>query len=116
MVTPAVGDVVLVRFPFSDLSSHKVRPAVMLAEVGRDDWILCQITSKTYADTKSIEIDDVDFASGSLMRISYARPGKLFSANVAIMERIAGRLKQPKLAAVIDAVIDILRPSGAITT
>jgi hypothetical protein len=46
MVTPTVGTVVLVSFPFSDLSHSKLRPAVVTAHVGRDDWILCQITSK----------------------------------------------------------------------
>jgi mRNA interferase MazF len=45
MVTPSVGAVVLVPFPFSDLSQSKRRPAVVLADVGRNDWILCQITS-----------------------------------------------------------------------
>jgi mRNA interferase MazF len=37
---PAV--VVLVRFPFSDLSSSKLRPAVVLAHAGGVDWVLCQ--------------------------------------------------------------------------
>ena len=50
MVTPAVGSVVLVRFPFSDLSEAKLRPALVLADSGRNDWILCQITSNPYAD------------------------------------------------------------------
>ena len=48
MVTPAAGTVVLVPFPFSDLSQAKLRPAVVLADVGRGDWILCQITSNPY--------------------------------------------------------------------
>ena len=41
---------VLVRFPFSDLSQSKLRPAVVLANAGRGDQILCQITSKRYGD------------------------------------------------------------------
>jgi mRNA interferase MazF len=51
MVTPAVGQVVLVRFPFSDLSQSKLRPAVCLAHAGRRDWLLRQITSKAYGDS-----------------------------------------------------------------
>jgi mRNA interferase MazF len=42
MVTPTAGAVVLVPFPFSDLSQAKLRPAVVLAEAGRGDWVLCQ--------------------------------------------------------------------------
>ena len=45
MVAPSTGQVVVVPFPFSDLSQFKVRPAVCLANAGRGDWILCQITS-----------------------------------------------------------------------
>ncbi len=40
MVAPSVRAVVLVRFPFSDLSSTKLRPALVLADAGRGDWVL----------------------------------------------------------------------------
>ncbi len=50
----AAGQVVLVPFPFSDLTRTKMRPAVVLADAGRDDWILCQITSNPYGDTRSV--------------------------------------------------------------
>ena len=45
MAAPAAGAVVLVRFPFSDLTSTKLRPAVALAHAGRGDAVLCQVTS-----------------------------------------------------------------------
>jgi hypothetical protein len=61
MVTPSVGSVVLVRFPFSDLSATKLRPAVVLAGVDRDDWILSQVTSNPYSDTSAVELGDSDF-------------------------------------------------------
>ena len=48
------GTVVLVRFPFSDLSRTKLRPAVVVADAGRGDWVLCQITSKPYGDPSAI--------------------------------------------------------------
>jgi mRNA interferase MazF len=66
MVTPAAGTVVLVSFPFSDLSQAKLRPAVVLADAGRGDWILCQITSNPYGDARAIALTDVSFAAGSL--------------------------------------------------
>ena len=85
MVAPAAGAVVLVRFPFSDLSQTKMRPAVVLADVGRGDCILCQITSKPYGDPSAIELANAAFTSGSLRVISYARPAKLFTANQSLI-------------------------------
>jgi len=46
MGTFAARQVVLLPFPFSDLSRSRFRPAVLLASAGRNDWILCQVTSK----------------------------------------------------------------------
>jgi hypothetical protein len=45
VVAPSTGSVVLVPFPFSDLSQAKLRPAVVLASGDRNDWVLCQVTS-----------------------------------------------------------------------
>ena len=83
MVSPSAGKVVLVRFPFSDLSAAKLRPAIVLALAGRDDWVLCQVTSNPYADPRAIRIEETDFLAGSLQRTSYARPGKLFTASAS---------------------------------
>ena len=73
MVAPEPGAVVLVRFPFSDLSQTKLRPAVVLADAGRGDWILCQVTSKPYGDGRAIQLEEAGFAVGSLRVMSYAR-------------------------------------------
>src|SRR4051794_19085832 len=56
MVPSSAGAVVLVRFPFSDLSATRLRPAVTLADAGRGDWILCQATSNPYADPRAVEL------------------------------------------------------------
>jgi mRNA interferase MazF len=111
VVTPAIGAVVLVRFPFSDLSNTKLRPAIVLADAARGDWILCQVTSQTYTDPTAIEITNSDFASGSLMKTSYARPGKLFTANMAIMTKHVGDLQTAKLEEIVKAVISLLEKS-----
>ena len=60
MVTPTASAVVLVPFPFSDLSQAKLRPAIVLADVGRDDWILCQITSTPYGDPRALPLAGCD--------------------------------------------------------
>ena len=64
MVTPTIGAVVLIPFPFSNLSQAKLRPAVVLADVSRGDWILCQVTSNPYGDNQAIMLTDASFARG----------------------------------------------------
>lgn len=76
MVVPAAGEIVLVTFPFSDLSQAKVRPAVCLAAAGRGDWILCQITSNAYGDPSAIALQATDFSSGGLLVAVSSGQGK----------------------------------------
>jgi mRNA interferase MazF len=86
--TPAIGAVVLVRFPFSDLSRSKLRPAIVLAEAGRGDAVL----------------------SGSLRVTSFVRPGKIFTANEAIITTTVASLTPDSFTRVLDSVVHLLRP------
>ncbi len=108
MVTPTIGSIVLIPFPFSDLSQSKLRPTVILANAGRGDWVLCQVTSKAYADPQAIQLNDSDFSSGSLKVVSYARPSKLFTASSNLIVAKVGELKQETIKKIIDAVIKLL--------
>jgi mRNA interferase MazF len=80
----------------------------VLADVGRGDCILCQITSKPYGDASAIELDDAAFASGSLRVISYARPSKLFTANQNLISSQVGNLKPDALRRIAQAVAEIV--------
>lgn len=92
MVKFAVGEVVLVSFPFSNLQGQKIRPALVLAKAEQGDLILCQITSNPYSSKLAIKIDQNSFEQGQLPITSYIRPNKLFTANSSIIKKSAGRL------------------------
>jgi len=109
VVSPSTGTIVLVRFPFSDLSQSKLRPAVVLANAGRGDWILCQITSNPYSDPRALQLSAEDFIEGSLPVISYARPTKLFTASQDLVVSQVGRLQIQAFKRIVDAIADILR-------
>ncbi len=113
MVTPSAGEVVLVPFPFSDLSQTKVRPAVCLANAGRGDWVLCQITSSPYGDPAAVALDAPDFASGGLLVARFARPGKLFTAHAGLMVRSVGVLTSAAFGRVVSAVLAVLQPPAS---
>lgn len=91
----AVGEVVLVSFPFSDLKGQKIRPALVLAKAEFGNLILCQITSKPYASKIAIRIDQDSFKKGKLPITSYVRPDKMFTADSSIIRDSAGQLSSP---------------------
>jgi mRNA interferase MazF len=107
--TFAAGQVVVLPFPFSDLSNQKLRTALLLAEAGRGDWIACQITSNPYADSRAITLTDNEFTEGSLQRVSYLRPGKLFTCHESLPINIAGKLNQVALQQARNAVVEMIR-------
>ncbi len=103
------GDVVVVPFPFSDLSQAKRRPALILASLPGNDLILCQITSQIYFDSFSIPLTDNDFETGALKTSSFIRPNRIFTADKSIILYKAGHINFQKFESVIDKIIKILR-------
>jgi len=102
------GDVVVVPFPFSDLTSTKKRPALVVATMLGDDIILAQITTKSVSDSYAIEISSSDFSTGFLNQDSIVRPNRIFTADSNIVSYKVGSLKPSKLQEVIRKIIEIL--------
>jgi len=103
------GDVVVVPFPFSDLTKAKRRPAIVVAVLHGDDLILCQITSRKISDTYSVVLDESDFEHGSLKQSSNIRPNRIFTADKNIILYKAGFLKQNKIDETIQRIVEILK-------
>jgi mRNA interferase MazF len=103
------GDVVVVPFPFSDLTHAKRRPALVIAESEGDDLILCQITSQQIGDIYAILIEDSDFENGALRQRSNVRPNRIFTADRHIILYRVGHLKPEKVNEVIERIVVILR-------
>lgn len=105
----AKGDVVVVPFPFTDLSQAKRRPALIVTVLEGDDLILCQITSRWLQDRYAVPLDDSDFETGGLKQPSYIRPNRIFTADRRLILYRVGRLKNVKLQKVIAKIIEILQ-------
>lgn len=103
------GDVVVVPFPFSDLTRAKRRPALVIAELEGDDLILCQITSQQIKDRYAVPIDDKDFETGTLKQKSNVRPNRIFTADRHIVLYSVGHLKAEKINEIIEKIVEILR-------
>ncbi|MBF0118649.1 MAG: type II toxin-antitoxin system PemK/MazF family toxin [Desulfobacterales bacterium] len=102
------GDIVVVPFPFSDLSHNKKRPALVVATMLGDDIILCQITSKSVSDSYAILISDSDFKNGGLQQESNIRPNRIFTADSKIIIRRVGSLTDDKVQDVINKIIKLI--------
>lgn len=84
------GVVVVLPFPFADLSATKRRPALVVAPLRGGDVVLCQITCRAIGDGDVVPIAPTDFASGWLRQASNVRPNRLFTADSAIILWRAG--------------------------
>jgi len=103
------GNVVVVPFPFSDLTHAKRRPALVISNLEGNDIILCQITSQAVKDNYAIPIDDKDFETGGLKQPSNIRPNRIFTADSHIVLYKVGNLTDNKLNEVIERVVEIIR-------
>lgn len=100
----AIGDVVVALFPFSNLKGNKLRPALILANAEFGNFIICQITSKSYSSKTAIKLASTDFSQGKLPITSYIRPDKLFTIESSIIKNVSGKLTKEKKHNVLKAI------------
>jgi len=103
------GDVVVLPFPFSDLSTSKRRPALVIAQASKKDLILAQITSQAFYDSCAVKITPRDFVSGGLQVPSNIRANKLFTAESDIIIYKTGRLSFDKTNEAISVIVNLLQ-------
>ncbi len=109
MVALSPASIVVIPFPFSDLSDTKLRPAIVLAETGHDDWLLCQITSNAYIDPAAVRLTNAELNKGTLNTVSFARPMKLFTVNVDLIVKRVAILNDETFRAILTATIESLQ-------
>ncbi|MCE7863689.1 MAG: type II toxin-antitoxin system PemK/MazF family toxin [Cyclobacteriaceae bacterium] len=95
------GDIVVIPFPFSNLSSLKRRPALVLVNLPGPDVILCQITSKLRKDEYSISLNRSDFKIGELLVESCIRVDRIFTVEKSLVLYKVGSLQQAKMNIVL---------------
>jgi len=91
---PQPCDIVLLRFPFTDLSATKLRPVLVLTETTvQGDFLAAQVTSQSHHPVQ-VSLHDSDFELGQLPKASIVRPDKLFTLNHSLVVRRVGRVRQ----------------------
>lgn len=75
----------------------KRRPALVVADAGGRDLILCQITSRFRSDSRAVELLSGDFEQGKLAVGSLVRPNRLFTVEESVIIYVAARVRPEKL-------------------
>lgn len=91
------GDVVVLPFPYTDLSSAKKRPALIIATLKGENIILAQITTNQRNDEDLISLTKKDFASGFLKYNSFIMISLIFTADSSKIDYKIGRIKREKI-------------------
>ncbi len=103
-------DVVLIPFPYSDLSGAKQRPALIISnkKVNKDeDRICCLITSNPTSE--GIKIAKEHFETGNLPFQSWAKPHRLFTIHERIIRKRLCRVTEALHNAIIDYINKFLK-------
>jgi len=98
---PGQGDIVLVPVPFTDLTSHRRRPVVVVSndayQAATQDFVCVAMTSNLKVEPYSFEITSADLAAGTLNRPGRVRADKVFTLAQAIVVARFGRVNQQTL-------------------
>ena len=109
------GDVVLVPFPFTDLSATKQRPALVLSPARlnkiRPDLVLAAITSQVPAvlDEDEILISTSGLGVAGLPKPSIIKLGKLFTIHQGLIRKKLGNIGETMLEDVRRKLVELMR-------
>ena len=108
------GQVVVFRFPQTDLEEGKLRPALLLGKLpGQyDDWLICMISSQTQQHIAGfdeiIQENDDDFGASGLKVTSVIRVGRLAVVSGEILIGAIGQVSSDRLSRVKQHLSDWL--------
>nr|MBK9649923.1 type II toxin-antitoxin system PemK/MazF family toxin [Bacteroidota bacterium] len=105
------ADIVVVKFPFTDGSEFKKRPALIVSNEAVNktgDYLIVQITSKLNNDDLSIAINDVDCLQPLPLK-SYIRIHKMFTVHKSLVLSKITDAKPDFLKSVTDKVCSLIK-------
>ncbi len=105
------GEILKIKFPFTDLTQSSPRPAFVVKQVNSNDLLVCPITKQIGNSSTSIELNKSDFESGSLKVTSYIRIEKIFTLHKTFIldDKPLGKLNTKKATEVIDKLCQYIK-------
>ena len=106
------GEIVLIPFPFTDFSSNKKRPVLILSNDYynnlTDDVIAAAITSNTAGKLYSVSLTNDGLTDGTLIYDSLIRADKVYTLSQSVILKRFGSVKKEIFASVIGKINEIL--------
>lgn len=107
------GDIVIVKFPFTDAPEYKKRPALVISNdhINKTgDYLMVQITSKDKKDALSLPVKTTDYKDNKELPLkSFIRLHKIFLLNESLILSKATSLKPGFLEKVIEKIIGLIK-------
>ena len=101
------GDVVVFPFPYTNLSSTKKRPALIIAKLKGENVILAQITTVKREDEDEVSLSKKDFQSGCLKHDSFIMSSIITTAESSTILYRIGKIGKEKIKEVEKKLYEI---------
>lgn len=106
------GEIVVIPFPFTDLSAVKQRPVLIISSTGynesTEDVIICGITSNLKDAGYSVVIDNGSLSTGQIPVISRIKVDKIFTLKQSLAKKKVARIKPEVMDAVKAEILKLL--------
>jgi len=99
-------DIVLVDFPFSDLTKIKKRPALVINSLEGENAILCQITTKRRNIQKYEILLPKEFCKGDIRFNSFIYVDMIFTLHKSLIYRKIGEINNLNIKEMINQKIN----------
>lgn len=96
------GDIVLLKFPFTDNKTFKRRPVLIINDFNDGDIIVCRITSKIYDTQNDLLIDN--WEESGLKLPSVIRVHKIATLDKDLVELLMGKIDESMKEKVIEII------------
>jgi len=106
-------DIVLLSFPFSDLQSSKIRPAIVLSNdkynKSSEDFVAVPLTSNLKIRDYAILLTSKELESGKLIVNSKVKVDRIFSVSQKLVRMKIGRVKAEIYGKITNLLFELIR-------
>jgi mRNA interferase MazF len=114
---PKQGDILLIPIPFTDLSSKKRRPVIVISNDGYNrkssDVIVVAMTSNPQVTDYSLSISSSDLVEGALNRPGKIRVDKIYTLSQKIVVRTFGQVDDRTLSRIRRRLVNLVSSAAS---